>query len=925
MTDKDLAAAAWAAAQEGHRLMAFGRRKAQLWRTDDLKDLTPEQVTDRTLAGLRAGTASGFGIAVGTRSLVEEADGLWLTAVFEVEGRARASEGWAERWADAATRVGADEILQRLADSCEEESPSGGTHWPFRVQVRSEAEVTAQIGSLEALAALVDVDAEDDAIDVDGTGDVKKTATYAELLIRPRWVICAPSGGHTHETGRPWRSVRGSLADMAILTWPEVHRLASMLAELSEVTLDETTGERSAPLDARTMEIARQYRRQATTELTVEALGRMGWTATRKTLDDGAIEMSRDGSCLLKVGGQHMGAGDVFSWSTNFPLGNAQCINAFAVRAWAEGLDQAALAERLVETGEVRLRIHALAPRQRTEVRPEATETTELAATIAQCIAEARHPVNADLPFVLSHRTADDAHMGFVSLGANGVVRRWAPSDEEELALRVVQPVRDTKTGQTTLHGLPAPVISMSMATAQDAARPVHHIAPRPILLPDGGIASTAGYHSSQRALVAIPMRDRPRWAKGYSVPEHISADDAQTALDWLVTEVITDFPFASAANRARALAYLLTVVSRSLYGNAPGWLFTAPDRGTGKDLLASVGRIIATGSTIAQSLPAGNSSETPKAVATGILAGRAFMHLAEMPRGTVYRDNAVQEYLTGDGASTIRALGGHREVLVSGLTWTFCGNNAEIGSDFVRRLLPIEMAYQGAGLAYERTAYRHADLLDWVRTNRPAILARCHTVLAYGLRQSSAYTLPDGHGLGGFEAWASVVMRSLSHVQIEGQAADVLLVSDRREWTETQDDEGSEWSELMLAWHAEFAEAWAKPSTAVDRMQRHSVNDPALPACLVQAYGTAANSRARDWGRQLRLRAKTRVRIGDQVAWFEERRNSKGSTFRVVMSDSDVATSATVTSIADGADRSGAKPAAPRTISIDARQGMTA
>ena len=106
------------------------------------------------------------------------------------------------------------------------------------------------------------------------------------------------------------------------------------------------------------------------------------------------------------------------------------------------------------------------------------------------------------------------------------------------------------------------------------------------------------------------------------------SKAEALTALG-LLTDLLSEFPFADGASRSVALSMLMTPVLRgALYPAVPLHAATAPAAGTGKSYLADLASAIATGDRCAVAAVAPNPEETEKRLVGAVLAGYPIISL---------------------------------------------------------------------------------------------------------------------------------------------------------------------------------------------------------------------------------------------------------------------------------------------------------
>lgn len=151
----------------------------------------PRLTVDQIAAHINSGRVDGIGIFCGVASGNLE--------MVEVEGRAR---DLLTAIREAAVRLDALHLLERLAAGCVEESPKGGLHFVLRV---SDGPALGNV----VLAARPSPD----------------TPHGREVLAETRgqggWFVCAPSAGRTHASGKPYRFVRGGPATIPTFTVAE--------------------------------------------------------------------------------------------------------------------------------------------------------------------------------------------------------------------------------------------------------------------------------------------------------------------------------------------------------------------------------------------------------------------------------------------------------------------------------------------------------------------------------------------------------------------------------------------------------------------------------------------------------------------------------------------------------------------------------
>ncbi|MBX3361132.1 MAG: hypothetical protein KF912_06395 [Phycisphaeraceae bacterium] len=267
-----------------------------------------------------------------------------------------------------------------------------------------------------------------------------------------------------------------------------------------------------------------------------------------------------------------------------------------------------------------------------------------------------------------------------------------------------------------------------------------------PVLRPDGSIHQTPGWDDTTGVLY-LPGEQFP------PIAADIGIDDAAGSIEALI-ELVSEFPFASAAHRSAFIAALLTMVARHAFtGNTPLFLVDANTRGAGKTLLAQVAGHIALGYDLPVATYAHDPTEMRKVITTMTLAAEPVVLLDNL--SGVVGNEALDRALTG-GRWWDRMLGVNKQVdLPMTTTLIATGNNISIAADTARRTIHIRLE-TNLERPEDRSGFRRADLMGYVRTHRAALYIHALTIVAAYLRAGS----PDVglRPMGSFEGWSRVI-----------------------------------------------------------------------------------------------------------------------------------------------------------------------
>ncbi|MCY7288484.1 MAG: hypothetical protein LH624_09615, partial [Cryobacterium sp.] len=444
-----------------------------------------------------------------------------------------------------------------------------------------------------------------------------------------------------------------------------------------------------------------------------------------------------------------------------------------------------------------------------------------------------------------------------MSVSPTGDQIRWVRAAESvRLLLAAAQPAvikNDPERGDYVheyRHTVENPIVDgvLSALSSPGVLSPLEQIAFEPVLTRTGRIVRQPGYDREAHVFLMLPHRDRAKWANHYRVSERPTKSDAQAAYELLTTELQSSFAFHADTDRARHFAYLLTCVGRNLMSGSIGFAAIAQDAGTGKSMSLLVGRMLGQGHPGSTTFTVGGfaDEETRKQLAAMLRDSGRHLLCDEVPRGSTVRGKTLTETITAvDGEGSIRLLGGNDSVPLSGIIVSLAGNNFELGGDLSRRFMPFRFSFAQGGSVIRRTDYRHPDLLKYIQSNRPTLLAAAHTILLYGLQNEPTVPIQS---LGFSHDWAHTVLGAMSHLDTsEGNLADVAL----KGWFESvaDGDETSElWSEVVAHWwwqHGDKYKTAAQLYRAIN-VKHPGQERPTLPDALMIPGGESENFQTR-------------------------------------------------------------------------------
>jgi hypothetical protein len=213
----------------------------------------------------------------------------------------------------------------------------------------------------------------------------------------------------------------------------------------------------------------------------------------------------------------------------------------------------------------------------------------------------------------------------------------------------------------------------------------------------DGALITAAGYNLGAQRFGVFDERE-------FIIPE--PAHDAALAALALLEELLSEFHFVQATDRAAALSAIFTAVVRPSLPHAPAFHIRAPVFGSGKTYLCElIGAFAGPGMNAKVSYPT-TDEEATKAILSLLLKNPAVVEFDDMSADWVPH-GVIKRMLTGEKI-TDRILGVSKTATVSTRTlFLGSGNNVGPVRDLLRRVLTIHLDPRNATpalLSYKRS-----------------------------------------------------------------------------------------------------------------------------------------------------------------------------------------------------------------------------
>ena len=433
-------------------------------------------------------------------------------------------------------------------------------------------------------------------------------------------------------------------------------------------------------------------------------------------------------------------------------------------------------------------------------------------------------------PPVLFRKAGHLARIGTDDEGRMVIMVLNVPAIRAELATWMCWQ-RETKEG-TSPAGPPTIVVDDLSARADQLGflPVVRQIVTAPVFAPDGTLETEPGYIASAQVWyepvdgMAVPP-----------VPVAPTRAQVDAAVSFLLVEYLGQFPLKGPSDWAHIFALMvLPFVREMIEGSTPNHGASAPTPGTGKGKLVTAALLPALGRMLPATPPCGDETEMRKELNAIFLSGQQVIRFDNLSQEHPMRSPSVSLALT-EPLWQVRILGVSLAPTQRLRTiWVMTGNNLTYSQEIARRTVPIlldlaEVAVPAAGpdgaaargadgalvtvpqiradgsaahaeRPWQRTGFRHPDLLGWGTQHRGELVAAILTIVRGWL---AAGRPPfSGRPLGSFEEWSRLVGGITEYAGIAG------FLDGTSELYDDAVSDADEKAAFCEAWLARFGEA---------------------------------------------------------------------------------------------------------------------
>lgn len=324
-----------------------------------------------------------------------------------------------------------------------------------------------------------------------------------------------------------------------------------------------------------------------------------------------------------------------------------------------------------------------------------------------------------------------------------------------------------------------------------------------PVIRPDGSLLDSLGYDRATGLYLEprVPLR---------RLAPQVTKDSLARAKGIVLDQVLKDFPWVAASDRAHFLGALLTPIIRPYFhGATPMFVLTATAAGSGKSLLKDIFRHCYG---IASTAWPENDTELRKSITTQLYGtGQPVVVFDNLPNGYVLKSPVLSALLT-DEVWGDRILGATGKVTMpNDRLWLVTGNALRTGGDNKRRVFWVRLDPDCPD-PDQRDGFTVGDLRPWLRSNSSTLVAALVTLVRAWISAGAPIVRVRK---GDYSEWASMVAGLLGYLGIEGWMAD-------QNEARAQDDEEQEWTAFLEEWRATYGTEPLQTGAVIKGLPNH-------------------------------------------------------------------------------------------------------
>lgn len=350
--------------------------------------------------------------------------------------------------------------------------------------------------------------------------------------------------------------------------------------------------------------------------------------------------------------------------------------------------------------------------------------------------------------------------------------------------------------GDKVVVSKPPPEVGADLLTfVDDRMPPIERVIGSPIYSPSGVLCDSFGYHAEAKAYLTY---------NGYiNAPSKPKQWEAEASAQWLLSEMFTNFDFATPGDATHAIGALLTPLVRDLIpGAVPLHDIGSPTGGCGKDLIVKSMSSVYMGQPVSeQTLPI-KEEEIAKTILAEISQGQPIVLFTNADtKGRREIDSGTLEALFTSlrWKSRVLQTSEMSPEYPNRAIWFMTGVNLQFKGNLVRRRVrikidpSIERPHERPSSYFKRPGT--GAQIAWCIENRHTILSHLITMVNYYLSLSEK-DRPQPRAMGNFEEWSQVVGGIVTAAGLPGWMS----------FLDDPEDDGAdagldEWNDMIAQW----------------------------------------------------------------------------------------------------------------------------
>lgn len=325
--------------------------------------------------------------------------------------------------------------------------------------------------------------------------------------------------------------------------------------------------------------------------------------------------------------------------------------------------------------------------------------------------------------------------------------------------------MRRTDKSDGTREAIPKEVATYVYEQAYTELPQSPEIIYTPLFTRDGDLVMSPGYKEELNIIMAntnftVDVPEAPTW------------DQVEEARDFLLNEVLVDFPFLDydssgnenrSASEANALAMIITpFMRRMIKGVTPVFFVAKPTPGTGGTLLGKLPMILFDGQESAPMRYSQSEEEMQKSLLSAIIETRSHLFFDDVKE---FNNRALLQSITAQEIGG-RRLGSTQNISRPNLfNWIATGNNPIVLSEMERRIVWVRL--NGKTVDIQSRTYKHTDYSGFLIENRSKIVGYILTMIQYWIDVGKPSF--EERKRASFEDWSRKVGGVLQACGIEG------------------------------------------------------------------------------------------------------------------------------------------------------------